>query len=158
LGDFNALTTKPSTNDEIQKEFEKLDLEIYHASVFQLRYQSYQYYLEFRNIEIDPSTNAAKAEVIEDCDVVFEISAPSVSKMRDQQHLISLQKEDGAWKITADSYDDYLWRVLKVKKISDSDFKKGIYEAGKQWKMQLANAKKLFNNSTKRTKSGILSG
>jgi hypothetical protein len=95
LGDFSTLTINTSQDSEMQKEFDKLDLEIYHADVFQLRYQSYQYYLDFRNIDIDPTTGKATVDMIEGCDVVFEISAPSISKMRNQKHTLHLQKENG---------------------------------------------------------------
>ncbi len=125
----------------MQKEFDKLDLEVYKASVFQLKYQSYQYFLDFTDIKIDSSINTATVGLTEGCDIVFEVSSPSVSQMRGQKHIIQLQKESGVWKIVADGYEDYLWRLIKGSKLSYSDLRKGITESASQWTKQLATAR-----------------
>ena len=139
LNDFSSLIINSRDDSDMQKELDKLSLDVYHASIFHLRYQDYKYYLDVDNIKIDPTTNTALVDVIEGCDVVFEISAPTVSKIRNINHIISLQKVNGEWKIESDNYEDYLWRILKITKSSTSDLHNGITKAGQQWAVELAN-------------------
>ncbi len=140
LGDFSGLT---KNNPEMQKEIDKMNLQLFHASTFHLRYQNYHILLDFGNIIINQLAEMASVNIVEGSDVVFE-NAPSkqpTSKMRNQTHLIGLQKENNVWKITNDNYEDYFWRELKATKLSHNDFKKNIAEAGKQWEAQVKNAK-----------------
>jgi hypothetical protein len=50
--------------------------------------------------------------------VVFEISAPTVSSLRNLQHNILLEKKDNSWKIVSDHYEDELWRFIRQSKLS----------------------------------------
>lgn len=138
LNNFDMMIANVSQNKDMQQELDKLDLEVYHASVFQLGYRDYKYYLNFDDITIDFTNETAKAAVIEGSDVVFEISAPLVSNMRNMNHAINLEKENGVWKIKSDKYEDYLWRLIKTTKLSKSDLHTSITEAAKLFANQRA--------------------
>jgi hypothetical protein len=112
----------------MQKEFDKLNLEIIHARRFQLNYLNYKFYLDFINIRIDPVTKSSVVNVTEGRDVIFEISSPVTSKFRNIQHTISLQKEKNSWKITSDQYDDALWRILRTTSMSLLEFQNAMTE------------------------------
>jgi hypothetical protein len=131
LEDFDALIFASTSNSVMQTELEKLDLEIYHADLFQLRYQTYKYYLDFESIEFNLTTDIATINIIEGRDVVFEISAPTISKFRNVHHTILLKKENGDWKITSDQYEDFLWRILKSPNLSISTLRNSLPEAKK---------------------------
>lgn len=147
LDSFDMMIADQSANSEMQKEIDKINLEIYHATVFQLQYQSYQFFLDYGKVEIDSKSNTASVELIEGSDVVYQTFAPTVSEMRNMQHSILLKKENGNWKIKADNYEDYFWRVLKSAKSSTDDIRKGIDEAEKQWKTQLSNPTPFLSTS-----------
>jgi hypothetical protein len=96
-----------------------LNIEIQHAKLNKLGYAEYKYFLDFTEILVDASSQTATVSLLEGHDVVFEISKeisqsqPVVSTMRNLKHTIALRKVQGQWKIISDSYDDYLWRLLK---------------------------------------------
>jgi len=96
-----------------RKEFDKIEIDIMHAKLYHLRYVSYIFYLNFKDISLDPSGNMASVTVVEGHDVIFEISNPNISSMRNLNHTISLRKIDGFWKIASDYYNDYLWKYLQ---------------------------------------------
>lgn len=56
---------------------QKLSAEIKRAELNRLRYVDYKYFLDFRSIAIDPFTQIATISVVEDNDVVYEISTDS---------------------------------------------------------------------------------
>lgn len=109
-----------------EPELDKLNIEIYHAKLFHLRYVQYKYFLDYREVTIDTSTQSATVFVIEGHDVVFEASAPVVSNMRNRPHTISLRKENGTWMIVSDIYEDYLWRVIKATGYSKEELMRSI--------------------------------
>jgi hypothetical protein len=129
LNDFSALIVDSSVNSKMHKELEKLDLEIYHADLFQLKYLSYKIYLDFGEVKIDLANKSATVEVVEGCDVVFEISSPTISKIGNIHHQIDLVNEKGNWKISSDNYNDFLWQTLKSTNLSLADFRNGISDA-----------------------------
>jgi len=114
LEDFSKMVDRTAEGKSFwDPELDKLNIEIYHAQVYHLRYVQYKYYLDFREITVDTSTQSAAVSVVEGHDVIFEVSDPVVSKMRNRLHKISMKKENGAWMIVSDVYEDYLWRVIK---------------------------------------------
>lgn len=96
-----------------EPESDKLNVEIYHAKLHHLRYVQYEYFLDFREVTIDASSLSTTVYLVEGHDVVFEVSAPVVSNMRNRPHTISLRKENDVWMIISDKYEDYLWRAIK---------------------------------------------
>lgn len=129
LEDFGALVVdSPKGISFLHFEKDKLEIELHHAKLNDLKYVEYDYFLDFNNISLNPKTESATALVIEGHDVEFEISRklsakkPIVSSMRNLQHLIFLQKEDGIWKIVSDDYEDYLWRFIKTTGFTKDDY------------------------------------
>jgi hypothetical protein len=115
IEDFNKLVYRAEKGNPLwDLELNKLNIEIYHAKVYHLRYMQYKYYLDFREITIDPSIQSATVSVVEGHDVIFEASAPIVSMMRNRLHKISLKQENSTWTIVSDIYEDYLWRIIKT--------------------------------------------
>ena len=100
-------------------ELGKLSIDIRNAELNHLRYVDYKYFLKYGNIAIDPQTQTATVELVEENDVIYEISAElnpqnsAVSHMYNLKHTITLRPENGQWKIDSDEYNDYLWRMLK---------------------------------------------
>ncbi len=103
----------------LDAELGKLSVEIKHAELNHLRYVDYKYYLNIKNISVDKPSQTATVSVIEDNEVIYEISAeldpeePIVSRMSGLKHTIVLRKEHGQWRIISDYYNDYLWRLLR---------------------------------------------
>jgi len=64
-------------------EFDKRDIEIYHAKLHRLRYQNFEYFLDFEDIStVDKNTQIISVTVTVGHDVVYEVSAPRVSSFR----------------------------------------------------------------------------
>lgn len=103
----------------MQGELAKLALEVKRAELNQLKYVSYDYFLDFRSITIDSANQTATVIVVEENEVVYEISAeinsenPIVSRTAGIEHTIMLDKVKNEWKIISDTYNDDLWRMLK---------------------------------------------
>lgn len=122
MPDFGGLIDESSQENTFpQLELEKLEVELYHAKVKQLKYSEAKFILEFTDIQVDEDAQIATILVIEGHDVVFEKYEPTVSNMRNLQHRITLRKDDDTWKITSDDYDDYLWRMIKATKMSKEE-------------------------------------
>ena len=115
LEDFSKMVDRAAEGKSFwESELDKLNIEIYHAKLYHLGYVQYKYFLDFRNVTIDMSTQSATVSLVVGHDVVFEASAPVVSNMRNSPHTISLRKENGTWMIVSDIYEDYLWHVIKA--------------------------------------------
>lgn len=105
-------------------EMGKLHLEIEHAKLNQVWYTEYQYFLDYKEISINSTSQTAIINLTEDHDVVFKISQEisnlqnPISSMHNLNHLIIMGKESGEWKIVSDTYEDYLWRLLRTTGIS----------------------------------------
>lgn len=116
-----------SGNAFLQAETGKLAVEIHHAQLYHLGYAQYQYTLDFKEMSVDPSGATATVSLMEGHDVIFEVSKeimkdkPVVSTMRNLQHTLVLQKDQNQWKLVSDSYDDYLWRLMKKTGLSKTD-------------------------------------
>ncbi|MBI5840759.1 MAG: amidase domain-containing protein [Chloroflexi bacterium] len=120
LDGFGDLVSNgPDAKVFVDAELGKLAVEIKHAKLNHLRYVDYKYFLDFSDIAIDTSSQMATVSVIEENEVIYEISKehdpedPIVSRMFDLKHTIGLKKEQGQWKIVSDNYNDYLWRMLR---------------------------------------------
>jgi len=100
-------------------ELGKLKVDLRNAELNHLRYVDYKYSLEYDNFAFDPQTQTATAELVEENDVIYEISEelnpqnPDVSHLYNLKHTITLRQENSQWKIVSDEYNDYLWRMLK---------------------------------------------
>jgi hypothetical protein len=125
LEGFEKLIGKSSDGGNLfRSELDKLEVEIQHAKRYHLRYSQYKFFLDFKEISIDLSAGEATVSAVEGHDVVFEISEeifksqPVISSMRNLQHTIIMHNEQGGWKIVSDSYEDYLWRLMKTTGVS----------------------------------------
>ena len=104
----------PQAMSFLHSELEKLEIELYHASVKGLRYEKATFILRFTVVSVEQDGKVATVSVVEGHDVVFENSAPLVSTMRNLQHTIVLKKKLDTWKIISDEYEDYLWRMIRA--------------------------------------------
>ncbi|MBN1148415.1 MAG: amidase domain-containing protein, partial [Anaerolineales bacterium] len=130
LGNFNGLIDESlDGNTFLRSELDKLDIEIAHAKLHGLKYSQYKYFLDFREISIDTLSQTANVSVVEGHDVVFEITDPVVSSMRNLHHSIALRKDNGAWKIVSDAYVDYLWNIIKTTGLSKQELIQIITES-----------------------------
>ncbi|MBX3038790.1 MAG: amidase domain-containing protein [Anaerolineales bacterium] len=106
----------------LQQELGKLQVEIKRAELDHLRYAQYKFFLDFRNIVVDISGNTATLIVIEENEVIYDLSQqlnpknPLVTHRYNVEHMIVLHKEQDQWKIVSDNYNDYLWAVLRRSK------------------------------------------
>jgi hypothetical protein len=121
------IANSPEGESFLQAESGKLEVQLKYAELFRLRYIDYEILLDFTDISIDSSEQAATVSVIEGHDVIFEISQdyypldPIVSGMRNLEHEIVLVKEQGEWKIVSDLYEDYLWGFLRATGVSTDE-------------------------------------
>jgi len=115
----NLVSDTPEAKPFLRAELAKLAVDIKHAELDHLRYVDYKYSLDFRNIVIDSSAKLATVSVVEDNEVIYEISAelnpkdPIVSRTANIEHTIILREEQGQWHVVSDDYNDYLWRMLR---------------------------------------------
>lgn len=114
-----------------RSEMDKMEIEIYHAKVNFLRYIAYKFLLDFKEIRVDVANQTATVTLVEGHDVVFEISTPIVSSMRNLQHIIILRKENAGWKIVSDDYEDYVWRLIRAKSRTKDEILYSIDESRK---------------------------
>jgi hypothetical protein len=142
LEDLNSLIKEfGHENSSLRSEKDKLEIELYHAKLYHLRYVDYKFFLDFRDVSIDIATQTTTVSLFEGHDVVFEVSReifkdkPIISSMRNLHHRIGLQKDDGVWKIVSDDYEDYLWRLIKATGLT-----KDVY-------LRSANASQILTNS-----------
>lgn len=128
LDDFGGLLSDEADAKPFKDtELAKLAVEKKHAELNQLRYVDYKYFLEFRSITVDPNTRKATVSVVEDNEVIYEISVkvnpeePVVSSRLNVEHTIVLKLKKGQWKIVSDDYNDYLWIKLHGGKKKSTD-------------------------------------
>jgi len=136
LEDFGEIrAASPQAISAFQAEFDKLEIEMYNAEYYHLKYVDYDYTLDYQSISIDIENKSATVILKEGYDVIFEISQminssnPIVSKMRNRQHQIRLIKEQSGWKIASDAYDDTLWRMMKATRLPKEEVKRALDEA-----------------------------
>jgi len=103
----------------LDAELGKLALEIKYAELNRSRYVDYKYFLDFSNFSMDAATQLVTVSVVEDNEIIYEISAendptnPLVAQMSGLKHTIVLRKEQDQWKIVSDDYNDFLWRTVR---------------------------------------------
>ncbi len=107
--DFSPLI-EDNTLDWVKKEKDKRDIELYSAKLFDLKYVSYIYNLDYDTIEI--KNNKATVQLRESHQVVFEATAPTISEMANLQHTITLHYKNGGWLIHKDEYQDELTQEM----------------------------------------------
>jgi len=97
--DFGSLFAKiVQENSFHEQEKEKMEIELYHAELYGLKYVEYEYALDFRDVSIDIISQTANVSLFEGHDIVFEVSLeiskdkPIISSMRNLHHSIGLQK------------------------------------------------------------------
>lgn len=115
-------------NETLISEHDKLEIEIDHARKNKLRYLQYNFILNFKDILIDYATQIAEVVVTEGQDIVFEISAPRISSLRNLKHVITLHKLESGWKILSDTYDDYLWTFIRKTNLSKTELLRSVDE------------------------------
>ncbi len=108
------------------KEKDKREIELYLASLFDLKYVSYNYTLDYDSIEI--KNNKATIQLRESHTVVFEALAPETSELFNLQHIFTLHNKKGQWVIYKDEYQDELSEEMtqlskeEIKKIVDQNY------------------------------------
>jgi len=114
--DFSFLV-QDETSEWVKKERDKREIELYIADLFDLGYQSYEFYLDYDSIKIDG--DQATVQLRESHQVVFNAIAPEVSYMSNLEHTISLIKEKDGWVISKDDYQDELSSLIDSASIDD---------------------------------------
>ncbi|KXK15057.1 MAG: hypothetical protein UZ14_CFX002000767 [Chloroflexi bacterium OLB14] len=110
---------EPEASAFWEDESSKLKVDLKHFELSYGRYIVYEFFLDYKNISIDPIAQKATVSVTLGHRVIHEISIlitpdePTVSGMGGEEHTIVLQKEDGQWKIVSDFYNDFLWRMIR---------------------------------------------
>ncbi|MEK6752199.1 MAG: amidase domain-containing protein [Chloroflexota bacterium] len=123
----DLVSDRSDARDFLDSELSKLTVEIRHAELNHLRYVDYKYSLEFNNIEVDNISRMVTVSLIEEHEVIEEISVelnpeyPFVSRRYNLEHTIILHEEQGKWKIISDNYTDHIWRMLRQSEVSTSE-------------------------------------
>ncbi len=132
LSDFAALLI---SNNDNQKEIEKLDLNIYQHKVNQLKYQQYTYYLDFGEMSFDSTSALVNIKVTEGSDVLYVNMSPEMTKMRGLEHIVILQKVNGNWKIYSDKYEDDFWKMMRSSNSTNIQLRSQIDNVVKQYSL-----------------------
>jgi hypothetical protein len=116
----DLLADTPAAAEFWKGEQKKLFIERAHAQQFGLRHIQAQFHLDYHWIDLTAraSRKQAVVELFEGHDVVFEITQPEVSRMRNQKHVLVWQKVGNQWKLVSDTYEDVIWSVLRIGKLS----------------------------------------
>jgi len=109
--DYSKLLEDSSQN-WVNKENEKREIELYIASLFNLRYLQYDFTLEYDSIEV--KNNLAIVQLKENHQVIYEVTNPEVSELANQIHTITLHSKNGIWLIYKDEYHDEYSDLLKT--------------------------------------------
>ncbi len=113
------LSASPETSDFAALELAKLRMSLRHFELNHLKYAAYEYFLTYENIAIEPINQKAIAALSKSENFISEISAmlaagePIISSGSGEKHSFVLHKEEGEWKIVSDTYNDYVWRMLR---------------------------------------------
>lgn len=131
MEDFSPLLAN-NTQAWVKKEKDKRDVELYVAKLFNLKYASYKYTLDYDSIEV--KKNKAIVQLRESHQVVFEAIAPEISKLSNLPHTLTLRYKKGAWVIYKDEYQDELSQNLdrtnkdKIKQQVDENYNENLRE------------------------------
>jgi hypothetical protein len=134
--DFGDLVSdQPDARAFLDAELRKLALEIKYSILNGSRYVDYKYFLDYRNLVVDPSTQIVTITLIVNDEIIFQNSVagnlqnPLVAQRTGEKHTIMLRQEDGQWKIVSDIYGDFLWRTLRQKGTSPAEIVRQINES-----------------------------
>lgn len=118
-----------ANSKSIIAEIEKIKLENYINRSKNLFFSSYDYDLEYIEFNIGEDNSYATVILNENSDVIYNISMeidkdnPILTKLRNLKHKIELTKSDTDWKISADNYEDLVWKFIHG---SGSEYKEVI--------------------------------
>ena len=128
LGKISELV---SVEDDAQAfldaELVKLTLEATYGELNGSRYVDYKFFLDFVDFSMDIETKLVTALVIENSEIVHEISArnnpanPLIARSSGLKHMILLREENNQWKLVSDYYNDFLWRTIRKDEKSTGD-------------------------------------
>jgi hypothetical protein len=114
-------------------EMAKLAVERKWYELNQYRFAKYKYSLKYKDIVLDPSAQRAEISLTEYFEIICERSMknnpdnPHPCAVGDLTHKISLQNEQGQWKITADIYRDSWWRQFRTPGASTDEILHNIH-------------------------------
>jgi hypothetical protein len=137
----------------VGKEKDRREVEIFMATLTGLKYQSYQFVLDYDSIEI--KGNKAVVQLQESNEVVYETMAPEVTQLAGLQHTFVLHSKRGIWSIYKEEYQDEFSKVFDenskdqlIEQINKKykENKKSIFSRGKVMAMPFA-----VNNSYNRS-------
>lgn len=106
-----SLLLESTTVDWVKKENDKREIEIYIASLFDLRYLDYHFTLDYDEITI--KDHVAIVDLKESHQVVYEALAPEVSELFKQEHTFTLHMKNGSWLMYKDDYHDEYSDLLR---------------------------------------------
>lgn len=119
IKNFNHMMSSTEKSKEFLKsETDKREIELYNAKINKLRYLSYEYFLEFKDLKINKKENTATLKVIEGHDVIFECHPDITSKMRNLEHVFTLVKTNEGWKIENDEFFDTKRQYIESSELS----------------------------------------
>ena len=119
IKNFNHMMSSTEKSKEFLKsETDKREIELYNAKINKLRYLSYEYFLEFKDLKINKKENTATVKVIEGHDVIFECHPDITSKMRNLEHVFTLVKTNEGWKIENDEFFDTKRQYIESSELS----------------------------------------
>jgi len=131
----DLVSDQPDGQAFLEAELRKLALEIKYSILNGSRYVHYKYFLDYRDIVVDPSSQIVTITLIENNEIIFQNSVsgdlqnPHVAQMSGNKHTIMLRQEEGQWKIVSDIYNDFLWRTLRQKGTSPEEIVRDINES-----------------------------
>jgi hypothetical protein len=112
LMDFTSLVEQtPQPQAWAQNELNKREIELYMGINYKLNYLDYEYSLDYQTIQVKDGGQAV-VQLKENHNVVFEVSAPEISRMANQEHTITLHRSNEKWVIVSDEYQDELSSLL----------------------------------------------
>lgn len=121
--DFSPLLDD-DTQAWVKKEKDKRDIELYVATLFDLRYTSYKYMLFYDSVAID--NNQATVLLRESHEVFFHADPLEPARMSDLPHILTLHNKKGAWVVYKDDYQDELSKEMDT--VTKEDIKKLVDE------------------------------
>lgn len=146
----------------LQNETDKREIEYFHASLFNLKYDDYTYDLDIKSIEISEDKTSATVVLTDSVSMIIEGLAPQVSEIGGVQHTISCVKENKAWKISEDNYEDDLVRFLNAGNLTKNEamaiIRKDYEEDQKQKKQQASSYARQYVSMTGGSYNGGLAG
>ena len=107
--DFSVLV-EDNTLSWVKLEKDRREIELYIASTFGLRYQSYAFTINYNSIEV--TNNKAVVQLQQSHQVVYEATTPEISELTNLVHTLTLHSKGGVWVIYKDEYQDEFTKLL----------------------------------------------